>query len=155
MSNNRLIWKMKFNVAKYQSRTLKQNTILTTHYISKHWTCRRWRNTSNVGDMLAFGVAIPGGPQGAVLLNLLLQEHSGTPFLEKTNKYLTPAPNLRRTRASRDSQYTRYLANSDALNNSFFPRNIPLWNSFPFSVVSSFAYTGICYSHIENIHEDA
>ena len=97
------------------------------------------------------------------------------------DKYLTPAPNLRRTRASHESQYclvrvfsdvlvaflyidichvsgkykkneatktskktrikycqyTRYLAYSDALKNSFFPRTIPTWNSLPSSVVSS------------------
>ena len=50
-----------------------------------------------------------------------------TVCLEK-NKYLTPAPNLKRTRASHDSQYTRYLAYSDAQNNSFFPRTIPGYN---------------------------
>ena len=33
------------------------------------------------------------------------------------DKYLTPAPNLRRTRASHESQYTRYYAYSDALKN--------------------------------------
>ena len=53
------------------------------------------------------------------------------------DKYLTPAPNLRRTRASHESQYTRYFAYSDALKNSFFPRTIPMWNSLPTSVVSS------------------
>ena len=62
--------------------------------------------------------------------------HSGTVSLDK-DKYLTPAPNLQRTRASHDSQYTRYFAYSDALKNSFFPRTIPLWNSLPSSVVSS------------------
>ena len=62
--------------------------------------------------------------------------HSGTVDLDK-DKYLTPAPNLRRTRASHESQYTRYFAYSDALKNSFFPRTIPMWNSLPSSVVSS------------------
>ena len=38
-------------------------------------------------------------------------------FLEK-DKYLTPAPNLRRTRASHDSQYTRYLAHSGSVRGS-------------------------------------
>ena len=40
------------------------------------WTCRRWRNTSSVGDMLdeLEWPSLPGGPQGAVLLNLLLQD---------------------------------------------------------------------------------
>ena len=68
--------------------------------------------------------------------NVLLPIHSGTVDLDK-DKYLTPAPNLRRTRASHESQYTRYFAYSDALKNSFFPRTIPMWNSLPSSVVSS------------------
>ena len=46
--------------------------------------------------------------------------HSGTVSLDK-DKHPTPAPNLRRTRASHESQYTRYLAYSDALKNSFSP----------------------------------
>ena len=81
-------------------------------------------------------MAIPGDPQGAVFLINLLLQNSGTVDLDK-DKYLTPAPNLRRTRASHESQYTRYFAYSDALKNSFFPRTIPMWNSLPSSVVSS------------------
>ena len=77
-------------------------------------------------------MAIPGGSQGEVLLHFLLQDS-----LRYSDSYLTPAPNLRSTRASHDSQYTRYMAYSDALKNSFFPRTIPLWNSLPSSVVSS------------------
>ena len=64
-------------------------------------------------------VAIPGGPQGEVFLNFLLQ-HPGTVSFDK-DRYLTPVPNLRSSRASHDSQYTRYMAYSDALKNSFFP----------------------------------
>ena len=60
---------------------------------------------------------------------------SGTVSLDK-DKYLTPARNLRRTRALHESQYTRYLAYSDALKNSFFSRNISMWNSLFSSVVS-------------------
>ena len=69
-------------------------------------------------------------------LTFFYKIHSGTVSLDK-DKYLTPAPNLRRTRASHESQYTRYLAYSDALKILFFPRTIPMWNSLPFSVVSS------------------
>ena len=70
-------------------------------------------------------------------LTFFYKIHSGTVSLDK-DKYLTPAPNLRRTRASHESQYTRYSAYSDALKNSFFPRTIPMmWNSLPSSVVSS------------------
>ena len=69
-------------------------------------------------------------------LTFFYKIHSGTVVLDK-DKYLTPAPNFRRTRASHESQYTRYFAYSDALKNSFFPRTIPIWNSLPSSVVSS------------------
>ena len=69
-------------------------------------------------------------------LTFFYKIHSGTVDLDK-DKYLTPAPNLRRTRASHESQYTRYFAYSVALKNSFFPRTIPMWNSLPSSVVSS------------------
>ena len=69
-------------------------------------------------------------------LTFFYKIHSGTVSLDK-DRYLTPAPNLRSTRASHNSQYTRYMSYSDALKNSFFPRTIPLWNSLPSSVVSS------------------
>ena len=66
-------------------------------------------------------------------LTFFFKIHSGTVALDK-DKYLTPAPNIRRTRASHESQYTRYtLAYSDALKDSFFPRTIPMWNSLPSS----------------------
>ena len=48
------------------------------------------------------------------------RDDDGTVDLDK-DEYLTPAPNLRRTRASHESQYTRYFAYSDALKNSFSP----------------------------------
>ena len=74
------------------------------------------------------------------MLTFFYKIHSGTVSLDK-DKSLTPALNLRRTRASHESQYTRYmymyLAYSDALKHSFFPRTIPMWNSLPSSVVSS------------------
>ena len=69
-------------------------------------------------------------------LTFFYKMHSGTVSLDK-DKYLTPAPNLRRTRASHESQYTRCPVYSEALKNSFFARTIPVWNSLPFSVVSS------------------
>ena len=69
-------------------------------------------------------------------LTFFYKIHSGTVSLDK-DKYLTPAPNIRNTRASHESQYTRYLAYSEALKNSFYPRTIPVWNSLPSWVVSS------------------
>ena len=58
-------------------------------------------------------------------LTFFYKIHSGTVSLDK-DKYLTPAPNVRRTRESHESQYTRYLAYSDALKNSFFSPGLSL-----------------------------
>ena len=68
-------------------------------------------------------------------LTLFYKIHSGMVYVDK-DKYLTTVTGLRQTRASHDSQYRRYQAYSDALNNSFFPRTIPQWNGLPSSVVS-------------------
>ena len=101
------------------------------------WTYRRWRNTSSVGDMLdELEWQSLEARREQSSLTFFYKIHSGTVSLDKDN-YLTPAPNLKRTRASHDLQYTRYLAYSDALKNSFFPRTIPLWYSLLSSVVSS------------------
>ena len=101
------------------------------------WTCRRWRNTSSVGDMLdELEWSFLEARREQSSLTFFYKIHSGTVFLDK-DKYLTMAPNLQTTRASHDSQFTRYVAYSDVLKNSFFPRNILLWNSLPSSVVSS------------------
>ena len=85
------------------------------------WTCRRWRNTSSVGDMLD-ELEWPSleTRRDQSSLTFFYKIHSGTVSLDK-DKYLTPAPNLRRKRASHESQHTRYLAYSDALKNSFSP----------------------------------
>ena len=85
------------------------------------WTCRRWRNTSSVGDMLD-DLEWPSleTRREQSSLTFFYKIHSGTVDLDK-DKYLTPAPNLRRTRASHESQYTRYFAYSDALKNYFSP----------------------------------
>ena len=85
------------------------------------WTCRRWRNTSSIGDMLdelEWPSLETCREQSS--LTSFYKIHSGTVSLDK-DKYLTPAPKLRRTRASHESQYTRYIAYSDALKNSFSP----------------------------------
>ena len=109
----------------------------TVQRTAARWTCKRWRNTSSVGDMLdKLGWPSLETRREQSSLTFFYKIHSGTVYFDK-DKYLTPAPNLRRTRASHESQYTRYLAYSDALKNSFFPRTIPMWNSLPSSVVSS------------------
>ena len=63
-------------------------------------------------------------------LTFFYKIHYGTVSLDK-DRYLTPAPNLRSTRASHNSQYTRYMAYSDALKNSFFQRTTLYGIVFP------------------------
>ena len=117
-----------------ETQTAKVEKVQRT---AARWTCRRWRNTSSVSEMLD-ELEWPSleSRRERSSLTFFYKIHSGTVSLDK-DKYLTPAPNLRRTRASHESQYTRPFAYSDALKNSFFPRTIPVWNSLPSSVVSS------------------
>ena len=68
------------------------------------WTCRRWRNTSSFGDMLdelewPFLEALRKQSSLAFFYKI----HSGTVSFDK-DKYLTPAPNIRSTRASHEFQ---------------------------------------------------
>ena len=104
---------------------------------ASRWTCRRWRNTSSVGDILD-ELEWPSleARREQSSLTFFYKIHSGTVSIDK-DKYLTPAPNIRSTRASHESQYMRYLAYSEALKNSFFPRTFSVWNSLHASVVSS------------------
>ena len=97
-----------------------------------HWTCRRWRNTSHVGDMLnELEWPILEDRREQTSLAFFYKIHSGTVAIER-NRYLTPALKLRQIRASHELQYTRYLTYSaDALKHSFFPRTIPVWNALP------------------------
>ena len=85
------------------------------------WTCRRWRNTSNVGEMLD-ELEWPSLEAHRDRSSLLLfhKLHSGAVSIEK-DKYLTPARSLKSTRSSHSAQYCRYQTYSDALKNSFSP----------------------------------
>ena len=64
--------------------------------IAAMWTCRRLRNTSSVGDMLdelEWPSRKAHREQSA--LTIVYNIHSDTVSLEKKDKYLIPAPNLR------------------------------------------------------------
>ena len=97
------------------------------------WTCRRWRNTSSVSDILETH-------REQSTLAFFYKIHSGTVSLDK-DTYLTPAPNINLEETGHLTNHntpdTDYLAYSEALKNSFFPRTIPVWNSLPSAVVSS------------------
>ena len=98
---------------------------------------RRWHDTSNVKDILdelEWPSLEDCGLKSS--LTFFYKIHSRTVSLDQ-DKYLTLAPRLRYTRASHNSQYTRYMSFSDTLKNLFFPMTFPLWNSLPSSVVSA------------------
>ena len=116
---------------------LQINQVEKVQRTAAHWTCRRWRNTSSVGEMLD-ELEWPSLEARRDWSSLLLfhKIHSGAVSIEK-DKYLTPARSLKSTRSSHSAQYCRYQTYSDALKNSFFPRTIPQWNSLSPSVVNS------------------
>ena len=104
--------------------------------IATRWTCRRWRNTSHVGDML-------DELQWPTLE--ARREQASFAFFHTINyglvdidkaKYLGPTPGLRHSRAPHNLQYTRCLSYSDAPKHSLFPLTIPLWNGLSSSMVS-------------------
>ena len=116
---------------------LQINQIEKVQRTAARWTCRRWRNTSSVGEMLD-ELEWPSLEARRDQSSLLLfhKIHSGAVSIEK-DKYLTPARSLKSTRSSHSAQYCRYQTYSDALKNSFFPRTIPQWNSLSPSAVNS------------------
>ena len=79
------------------------------------WTCRRWRNTSSVGDMLD-KLEWPSmeSRRERSSLTFFYKIHSSTFSLDK-DRYHILAPNLRHTWALQEPQYTRQFAYSDAL----------------------------------------
>ena len=116
---------------------LQINQVEKVQRTAARWTCRRWHNTSSVGDMLD-ELEWPSLEARRDQSSLLLfhKIHSGAVSIEK-DKYLTPARSLKSTRSSHSAQYCRYQTYSDALKNSFFPRTIPQWNSLSPSAVNS------------------
>ena len=96
---------------------LQINQVEKVQRTAARWTCRRWRNTSSIGEMLEeleWPSLEAGRPRDGSSLLLFHKLHSGAVSLEK-DKYLTPAHSLKSTRASHSDQYCRYQTYSDAL----------------------------------------
>ena len=119
------------------SAKLQINQIEKVQRTAARWTCRRWRNTSSVGEMLD-ELDWPSLEARRDQSSLLLfhKIHCGAVSIEK-DKYMTPAHSSKTTRSSHSAQYRRHQTYSDALKNSFFPRTIPHWNSLPPSVANA------------------
>ena len=100
---------------------LQINQIEKVQRTAARWTCRRWRNTSSVGEMLD-ELEWPSLEAWRDQSSLLLfhKIHCGAVSIEK-DKYMTPAHSLKTTRSSHSAQYRRHQTHSDALKNSFFP----------------------------------
>ena len=116
---------------------LQINQIEKVQRTAARWTCRRWRNTSSVGEMLdeLEWPSLEARRDQSFLL-LFHKIHCGAVSIE-TDKYMTPAHSLKTTRSSHSAQYSRHQTYSDALKNSFFPRTIQHWNSLPPSVANT------------------
>ena len=106
---------------------LQINQIEKVQRKAAHWTCRRWRNTSNVGEMLD-EIEWPSLEARRDQSSLLFfhKIHCGAMSFEK-DKYITPAHILKTTRSSHSAQYRRHQTYSDALKNSLFFQIIPHW----------------------------
>ena len=100
---------------------LQINQIEKVLRTAARWTCRRWRNTSSVGQMLD-ELEWPSLEARRDQSSLLLfhKIHSGAVSIEK-DKYMTPAHSLKTTRSSHSAQYRRHQTYSDALKNSSPP----------------------------------
>ena len=102
---------------------LQINQLENVQRTAARWTCRRWRNTSSVSEMLdelEWPSLEARRPRDRSFLLLFHKIHFGAVSIEK-DKYLTPAHSLKSTRASHSAQYCRYQTYSDALKNSFSP----------------------------------
>ena len=106
---------------------LQINQVQTVRRTAACWTCRRWRNTSSVSEMLD-ELKWPSLEARRDRSSLLLfhKIHSGAVSIEN-DKYMPHAHSLKSTRASHSAQYCRYQTYSDALR-TFFPRTNPQWN---------------------------
>ena len=116
---------------------LQINQIEKVQRTAARWTCRRWRNTSSVGEMLdklEWSSLEARRDQSSLLL--FHKIHCGAVSIEK-DKYMTPAHSLKTTRSSHSAQYRRHQTYSDALKNFFFPRTIPHWNRLSPSVANT------------------
>ena len=102
---------------------LQINQIAKVQRTAARWTCKRWRNTSSIGEMLdeiEWSSLEARRDQSSLLL--FHKIHCGAVSIEK-DKYMTPAHNLKTTRSSHSAQYHRHQTYSDALNNYLFPPN--------------------------------
>ena len=116
---------------------LQINQIEKVQRTAARWTWRRWQNTSSVGEMLdELGWPSLEAPRDQSSLLLFHKIHCGAVSIEKDN-YMTPAHSLKTTRSSHSAQYRRHQTYSNALENSFFPRTIPHWNSLSRSVANN------------------
>ena len=116
---------------------LQINPIEKVQRTAARWTCRGWRNTSSVGEMLD-ELEWPSLEARRDQSSLLLfhKIHCEAVSIEK-DKYMTPAHSLKTTRSLHSAQYRRHQTYSDALKKSFFPRTIPHWNSLSPSVANT------------------
>ena len=102
------------------------------------WTCRRWHNTSHVGEMLDdLHWSTLEKRRTNSSLTLFYKIHNRLVDIDRV-RYLSTNKSTRHSgRLSNSQQYDRQTSSSDLLKFSYFPRIIPLWNALPESTVAS------------------
>ena len=87
---------------------LQINQIEKVQRTAVRWTCRRWRDTSCVGEMQdeIEWQSLEARMEQSPLL-LFHKIHFGAVYIEKDN-YMTPAHSLKTTRSSHSAQYRRH-----------------------------------------------
>ena len=101
------------------------------------WTCRRWRNTSSVGDMLdelQWPTLEARRDQSSLLF--FHKIHCGTMSIDK-KQVLDPVSEYKIYQVITQLTVLQAQTYSDALKYSFFPMTIPHWNSLAPSVVGA------------------
>ena len=112
-------WSMQRLFGKYSKTQIQQ--LDKSQRTAAHWTCRRWRNTSSVGEMLD-ELQWPNleTQRDHSYLFLFHKIHCGTMSIGK-NRYLNPSHGSRLTRSPLNFRICRPQVYSDAL--TFFPHD--------------------------------
>ena len=78
---------------------LQINQVEKVQRTAARWTCRRWRNTCSIGEMLDK----PEAHRDLSFLLLFHKIHSGAVSIEK-DEYMTPVHSLKTSRSSHSAQ---------------------------------------------------
>ena len=116
------------------------------------WTCRRWHNTSHVGEMLDdLEWSTLEKRRINTSLTFFYKIHNRLVDIDRDHYLLSNKTSRYSGRLSHSQQYDRQTTSSDLLKFSFFPRVIPLWNALPESTVAMTTVDSF-KAHLNQLH---